>query len=210
MRELQLFLDDGRAAALAQFPSAGRTDADFWSSKVDGQTPAGYLVGGALAGAARVLVQFQLAAKHGISAPSNYADFLRLLDEENQRRLTAVEKNEPIYGPKQYSETNYLGYLVDGVAVSLQGPLVNDGTLVVNDAAIDSYFVQHPQQFQLSDGTVADIHDEKVRSKIATAVTQTEYDAYVDQLAQQAVIQRSPSLDTVLSGGCLASGICVK
>lgn len=50
----------------------------------------------------------------------NYSDFKHNLKQENNRRIKAVENKQVIYGPMQYSEEFYYGYLHNNMVLTLE------------------------------------------------------------------------------------------
>lgn len=209
MRELQIFLNKQRAQTLAVYPNAsGGADAAFWTTRQGAQTPADHLLNGALKDVARVTVQFKLAVRYEIPAPKDYNSFLQALVNENSRRHEAVAKHQPIYGPIQYAESNYLDYLIGQIAFELKTKMSADGTLSISESSLNAYFTANQDRFRSSDSTAPSLTDPKTRQQAQDALTESEYEDYVNRLATSNQIAPDTGLTTILNAGCLVSGQC--
>lgn len=211
MRELQIFLVKDRAAVLARYqsdPAAGTGNA-FWTRPINGETPAARLTDAALADVARTTVQLELAAKHRLVADPRYSTFLTALSAENQRRRTAVAHHQAVYGPVQYSEANYLDYLIGQYAYDLEPPLEADGTLPVTDAAVAAYVMANASLFASPDGTPAGPTQPTVQAQARRALVDAEYQQLVQRLALQARIVQTDT-EVIATGGCLTTGECTR
>lgn len=178
MRELQLFLDQDRAAVIAGSPDTA-AGAAFWTGLAGSTTPAQRLVDIALADAARAAVQFDAARRYGLKAPTDYQDFVAALDAENARRAHAVAAGQPIYGPRQYSEAAYLDYLLGQTAFDLAQKMAADGALP-------------------TDGAVAGGDNQ----------LSTAYETKIDELVASATVTTTDATKVIVNGGCLTTGEC--
>jgi hypothetical protein len=110
----------------AAFGYFGRTygvttpGADFWTTSYEGEVPAEWLKQRVLAECVRIKVELGLAKENGLVPDTSYAAFLRTLDRENERRRECLAKGEPIYGPKQYREDEFLLYAMNNMRILLQ------------------------------------------------------------------------------------------
>jgi hypothetical protein len=209
MRELQIFLNKERAQTLAAYPNASAgADAAFWTTRQGTQTPADHILNAALQDVARVTVQFKLAARYNIPAPKDYNSILQALVSENSRRHEAVAKHQPIYGPIEYSESNYLDYLIGQIAFELKTKMSADGTLSISESSLDAYFTANQDRFRSSDSTAPSLTDPKTRQEAQDALTESEYEEYVNRLANSSQKAPDAGLTTILNGGCLVSGQC--
>lgn len=63
------------------------------------------------------------AKKYGILDDTSYDAFLSKLKQENERRSAALAKGQIIYGPTQYTEQMYYGYVLSNIAIQLKKAL---------------------------------------------------------------------------------------
>ncbi|MWV43965.1 hypothetical protein GRF59_09995 [Paenibacillus sp. HJL G12] len=64
----------------------------------------------ALEQAVEAKVAQEAAVQFGIIQDSSFSAFLKELKVENERRTAALNNNEPLYGPQQYTEKTYYDY----------------------------------------------------------------------------------------------------
>ena len=211
MRELQIYLSKDRAAVLARYqsnPAAGKGDR-FWNQIVDGGTPAELLTQSAMADVKKTTVQLQLAAQYKLIADPSYSSFLTAFNAENNRRATAIANHQPVYGPVQYTEANYLDYVIGQYAYELEPKLEADGSLPVTDADLNAYYTANAAQFASPDGTPADPTQPATQTQIRRAFLDAEYQQLVAGLASRAATIETDT-HTITSGGCLATGTCTS
>ncbi|MEU1481073.1 hypothetical protein [Streptomyces sp. NPDC005760] len=149
VRELVLYLAQERSATFTHFRQKfGAEDGpEFWTTEHDGQTPAAYLRERALADVTRVTVELNLAHRQGLLADSGYDAFLRNWQAENARRRTAVTTHQVIYGPVQYTESNYFTYVLNNLGAALRDRLTDTRAITTPDSALRSYFSAHRGDF---------------------------------------------------------------
>jgi hypothetical protein len=136
-RELALYLDRDRSAIVAEYQSRGTDIASggFWQTPVDGVTPARRLVDTARDDVVRLHTQLRIAADAHIEAPQTYDQLVRAWQNENARRANALDKGQPVYGPQQFSESDFIDYLLGNLAQQTQTELAAQGTLGGGDVA---------------------------------------------------------------------------
>ncbi|MFK4100690.1 hypothetical protein ACI2L1_11565 [Streptomyces sp. NPDC019531] len=135
VREFTLYLAQERAATFAHFQQAyGVSDGpDFWTTPHGGTTPAAYARKLALAEVTKATVVLGLAHRHGLIADPGYDAFLTSWTAENARRSQAVADHQVVYGPVQYTEANYLSYVLHDLDAQLETKLAENGTIAVPD-----------------------------------------------------------------------------
>ncbi|MCI3278368.1 hypothetical protein [Streptomyces cylindrosporus] len=135
VREFTLYLAQERAATFAHFRQAyGVSDGpDFWTTPHGGTTPAAYARKLALADVTRAAVVLGLAQRHGLIADPGYDAFLTSWTAENARRRDAVAAHQVVYGPVQYTEANYLNYVLHDLDARLETKLTRSGDITVPD-----------------------------------------------------------------------------
>jgi hypothetical protein len=146
VRELAPYLAQERAATFTHFRQKFGADhgPDFWTTEHGGQTPAACLRERALADVTRVAVELNLAHRQGVLADSGYDAFLHNWQTENARRRTAVAAHQVIYGPVQYTESNYFTYVLNNLAAALRERLTDTRAITTPDSALRSQFTAHP------------------------------------------------------------------
>lgn len=124
-----------RAGVLADFRAryGARIDGGFWTARFGGERPIDALKPKALELAIRRKVEQLLMKQEGILPDASYRGYLALLASENQRRREALRTGVPIYGPEQYSEQDYLEYLISNGTIALEERLPG---LVAGDAEL--------------------------------------------------------------------------
>ena len=203
VREFELFLAQDRAATFAYFRQKyGAVDSrTFWTTPYGGQTPQAYLKQHALTDAVNTTVQRQLAHGFGILPDATYSEFLQALAAENTRRGLAVKQGQPVYGPVQYTETNYFSYLLEQQVPALQDALVNKGVIVITESALCQFYAAHQGQFRTTSSEAASgtpttgpgsppAADSfaQAEPQVRMAYVQQQYDAYLSKAVEAATV----------------------
>jgi hypothetical protein len=208
-RELQIYLDRGRAATITHFQTEyhAATGAGFWTTRYGDSTPSEYLIDAALADIARATIQIQWAVKYGIAESATYDAFLAQLRDENLRRHNAIVEKKPIYGPAQYTEGNYFQYLQDQYSFDLQDAMRTNGTINIDTGSITSFLRAHPDM-AASVRLHAGQAEAEANEMIVRLYTEDRYSALLAQAADAASVTPSAALESV-ARGCLESGRCI-
>ncbi|XUL86233.1 hypothetical protein ACQ86D_05580 [Streptomyces galilaeus] len=135
VREFALYLTQERAATFAHFRQVYSVSdgPDFWTTSHGGTTPAAYARKLALADVTHATVVLGLAHRQGLLADPGYDAFLADWTAENTRRAKAVAAHQVVYGPAQYTEANYLSYVLHDLDAQLETKLAANGTIAVPD-----------------------------------------------------------------------------
>ncbi|WSQ13258.1 hypothetical protein OG604_38965 [Streptomyces sp. NBC_01231] len=189
VREFALYLGQERAATFTHFRQKfGTADGPhFWTTPHDGQTPASYLRERALADVTRATVELNLAHQDGLVADSGYGSFLHNWERENARRRNAVAAHQVIYGPVQYTESNYFTYVLNNLAAALRDRLTDTRAITTPDSALRSYFTAHRGDFPHQ--SFASAHEE-----VRQAYVLDRYRALIERLAGSAHVRRYHSV----------------
>jgi len=181
VREFALYLVQERAATFTHFRQKfGTADGPhFWTTPHDGQTPAAYLRVRALADVTRTTVELNLAHRHGLVADSGYDAFVHNWETENARRRNAVAAHQVIYGPVQYTESNYFTYVLNNLAAALRERLTETRVITTPDSALRFYFTAHRDDFRHQSFAVA-------REEVRQAYVLDRYQAMIGRLTRSA------------------------
>lgn len=181
VREVALYLAQERAATFTHFRQKfGAVDGPhFWTTPHDGQTPAAYLRERALADVTRITVELTLAHRQGLVADSGYDAFLHNWQTENARRRKAVAAHQAIYGPVQYTESNYFTYVLSNLAAALRDRLTDTRAITTPDSALRSYFTAHHGDFRHQSFAAA-------REEVRQAYVLDRYQAVIGRLTASA------------------------
>jgi len=210
MREFALYLDQDRSAVVAflQQRFGAQDGASFWTTRFAGKTASEWLEAAALADVTRTTVQFELASRYKLVLSPSYADFVTAWQTENERRAQAVANHQPIYGPQQYTESNYLSYVVGNLAYALQDKLAADGTFDTSDATLQAYYLKHASDFTTNQIGPAPINFEPVKLQVRLASLDAQYRALIDRRVASARVTTTADLARLVSSGCIAVGAC--
>ena len=118
-------------------------DVDFWETRFEGEVPAEMLKKTALEECITIKVQQILAKEEGLIEDISYGKYLKDLYEENERRKIALEKNQIIYGPEQYTEDVYFKLLFMNMVNELRQKI--DGKLICSEDDILKYYEEGKQ-----------------------------------------------------------------
>jgi hypothetical protein len=211
-REFALFLDQDRASVFAYFQQhfGAQDSKSFWTTSFAGQTPTEWLRSAALTDATRTTVQFALAYQYKLVTSPGYAEFLNTWKAENRRHALDVANHRPIYGPQQYTEANYLTYVIGNLGFELQDSLASDGKFDTSDAKLNAYYLTHVSDF--SKGRIGPILTdfEAVKVQVRLAYLNTQYVTLVDRLVKSATVTTTSNMQRLVKSGCIGAGTCTS
>lgn len=122
VKEFRLEMQRNRAAVYAYFKNKYGIDShkNFWTGNYSGESPLQVIQKNTLEEQVRIKVQQILFAEKGLQIDIDYKSFIASLQKENRRRAEAVKKNEVIFGPLRYSETEYFNYIFGNLVTNLK------------------------------------------------------------------------------------------
>nr|WP_285891165.1 peptidylprolyl isomerase [Paenibacillus pasadenensis] len=114
---------------------------NYWTEKHGApESPLEYIKKEAL----KQLVEAKLIQKQAqelkLEESFDYASFPEKLESENERRQKALENNQPVYGPTQYSEADYYDYLTANLKLGLVRKLLADPVWSPDEAELKAYY----------------------------------------------------------------------
>ena len=112
----------------------------FWEKKYNGQTPLEMIQQKALDTLVVFKVQERLLEERNLWPYSHYSELISDLKKTNAAREKAAREGITIYGPINYTERAFFDYQFGNAIIRLKKQLVEEGTLVVDEEALLSYF----------------------------------------------------------------------
>lgn len=193
VREFALYLAQDRAATFSYFQQTyGAADGPrFWNASYGGRTPADYLRELALTDVTRATVILDLGRHTGLIPDAGYDAFLADWQAENIRRLKAVTAHQVIYGPVQYTETDYFSYILAEISAALPEELAASGTIRTSDTLLHAYYQAHLNSYRGqagSAGAVAYPPYSQVASQVRQDYLHAQFQALIGRLAKSARI----------------------
>ena len=204
VREFVLYMAQERAATFTYFQNRyGAGDGPhFWTTPHDGTTPADYLRTRALADVTRATVLQRLAHRYGLLSDPTYAGFLRDWAGENDRRRAALAAHKVIYGPVQYTEANYLTYMLNDLSFRLEQKLTSTGLLKAAEGQIRHYYDTHRSallQGAHAGSPVTTPPFSQIRSQVRKMYLDDSYQALVKRAVESASAESNPSVVKAIS-----------
>ncbi len=209
VREMNLFIAQERAATFAYFKQQDGVDdnAQFWSTAYGGQTPQDYIKKAALADISKVTVQQQLAHQYGLLPDPSYGAFVHAWLQENARRRQALANHQIIYGPIQYTETNYFTYVFDQITYDLKQLLAQRGIIGTSDTVLYPYYLAHQAVFQQapasatgrSQSTLVTPPFTQIRGEVEQRYVDDQYATLVSNLTNQAHVVINQAVYNVIT-----------
>ena len=96
---------------------------DFWNRDFNGEIPNLRLYSQVLQEAVRIKTEQLMMREYGLAKDLSYQTFYDAFIAENKRRAKALENDEIIYGPKQYTEISYFEYLHNNRLLKLKAAI---------------------------------------------------------------------------------------
>lgn len=139
--EFKLFMDLRRANVFTYFQQTHKAtyQPEFWDSSYGGEVPIRMLREDVLNELVRIKVQQLWARELGLAKDVSYAQFLKALAAENERRRIALRNREPIYGPQQYDIRGYYDYLFSNLVVALRDRMAHAGPAPAHEQLRERY-----------------------------------------------------------------------
>ena len=192
VREFEYYLALERANTFAYFLQHynDSDSAAFWTTAYGGQTPQDYIKKLALADTVHAVAQQVLGRRYGVASFTSYAAFLKGLAAENARRARALAQHVPIYGPRQYTESDYFTYEQAQVGISLQSALVDRGVIKLTNANLEKYYKEHQRGYaQL--GATSFV---QAKGEVEQDYTDSSYSALLSRFAASASVHVNPAV----------------
>jgi len=96
-----------------------RDSADFWTTPHGGITPLTMIKQLTTQQVVQVTVQLEMARARGLVRDITYAALISGMQQENQRRASAVAQNRPVYGLMSFTESEYFNYVTSNLEAEL-------------------------------------------------------------------------------------------
>ncbi|TZF84680.1 hypothetical protein FW774_06775 [Pedobacter sp. BS3] len=176
----------GQFAKTHQSSEAG----NFWNTAFNGVKPIDSLRSRALKALIVLKVQEQLLTRHKLWPYKNYNQLLEALHKTNIDRNNAVQKNEVIYGPVNYTEQDFYDYQFSNAIIRLKKAFRDSGVIKVNDSLLSAHFNQLKSKGIYSGKQSFD----KVKNSVADNYTEQRYQHFIDSLVSKAQVQKVPAV----------------
>jgi parvulin-like peptidyl-prolyl isomerase len=140
-REFKQSLIRNRASIYSYFKQKYGVDhsSKFWESSYGGESTIGTSRKRALDECVRTKVVQILFKQKGLMKDIRYSSFLEEFKAENIRRENAVKNKQVIYGPVQYEESYYFGYVFNNTVTKLKEKL-GEKELCAKDEELKKYY----------------------------------------------------------------------
>lgn len=188
-----------RSAVVSEGGAAASTP-DFWRTSSGSSTPAERLVDRARRDVVRLQVQLELAHRAGIHAPADYGQVLQAWELENGRRAEALQAGKPVYGPQQFSESDYLDYFTGNLSQATEAALVKRGRLDDRESGARRFQQAHQDRFPGDFDTI--------RQQVTMAYLEAQYTALLDRETGRASAHGTALLTNLPRYRCVAEGSC--
>ncbi|MCM3746416.1 peptidylprolyl isomerase [Paenibacillus pasadenensis] len=157
-REFRMIMNSGPVAetyAYFQKKHGAAPGKNFWESNFGGEIPIDYARGKTVEALVRIKLNQLLMKQNGVKPDLSYRTFIAGWQKENARRKAAVAKGEPIYGPVEYSESEYFRYVLTNDEVALKDRL-EQGEFKLTEEELRARYKAAKPQFRLPDSIKLD------------------------------------------------------
>ncbi|HQA56792.1 MAG TPA: peptidylprolyl isomerase [Acetivibrio sp.] len=154
VREYKMRLKSNSNEGLELFSEKNmlKNDSDLLSSSLKSKAPDEVVKQNVLEDIIRIKVQQKLAMEKGIIDSTDYKDFLKELEKENEKRNDAIKNNKVIYGPENYGEIEYYSYKFDNMVKELKNKLKESEFLISESEIKEMYLRLKESRFKIPDG----------------------------------------------------------
>lgn len=123
-----------------------------------------------------------LAKRRGVTGDISFAAFQRKLEQENARRLKAVENREVIYGPRQYQPYRYFYFELADLEQAALEAYQKDPANAVPEAEIEAFYQEH--KLGMGDRPLSD-----ARAPISRQIQKKNHTKLIETLTAQAKVE---------------------
>ncbi len=157
--ELQLFMDIYKSEAASNLKKTYDVtlSSQTYEEKAGDKTALQYWKDYAFERLLRYKIEQQLAVKQGILnfQDISFSSFQRTYEEENNRRNSAIQRGEVVYGARQYTIQSYYRYQYSNLQIDLMDKLFTDGgELDVKKKQLEEYYLAHKEDYKEIDSYV--------------------------------------------------------
>jgi hypothetical protein len=188
-----------RSAVVSESGGAA-SSSEFWETKTGNTTPSERLVNLARRDVIRLQVQLELAQHSGVEAPTSYPQVLQAWQLENGRRAEALRTRKPVYGPQQFSESDYLDYFTGNLTQATESALVEHGRLDDSESGARRFQRAHLNRFP---GAF-----DPIRQQVTMAYLESQYTELIDREIRQVSVQGTALLTDLPRYRCVSEGAC--
>ena len=121
---------------------AGSVNSDFWETSYQGEVPYRILTDKTLERLKLIAATYATAEEHGYLPAGSLANIEERLQQENERRQTAIANGEPVYGLSAYTLDTFLEYEVDSLQKLYCEDLDNEG-MALSDEECQAYYDEY-------------------------------------------------------------------
>lgn len=121
---------------------AGSVNSDFWETSYQGEVPYRILTDKTLERLKLIAATYATAEEHGYLPAGSLANIEERLQQENERRQTAIANGEPVYGLSAYTLDTFLEYEVDSLQKLYCEDLENEG-MALSDEECQAYYDEY-------------------------------------------------------------------
>ncbi|GGD51252.1 hypothetical protein GCM10010911_06010 [Paenibacillus nasutitermitis] len=128
-------------------------DDSFWTKRYGDEVPRQVLLRKALDRSVRVKVEQLEAKRKGLVDDISYAAFRSGLVQENERRQKAVEQQQAVYGPVQYTEDVYHEYVRSNMNLALKAALIQ-GDMPIGEDELRKHYETMRDELYKEEGRI--------------------------------------------------------
>lgn len=121
---------------------AGSVNGDFWETSYQGEVPYRVLADKTLERLKLLAAVYETAEEKGYLPAGSLADVEGRLQQENERRQTAIANGEPVYGLSAYTLDTFLEYEMDSLQKLYCEDLDNEG-MALSDEECQAYYDEY-------------------------------------------------------------------
>ena len=151
--EFKLQLDLNRAEIFNYFKQKynANDSHSFWTTRFGGETPIGRLKREALNAIIQIKIQEILARQEHLIGNISYSALMKNWATTNQWREKAQNNHQVLYGPIQYSASNYYQYILGNLFIHLQNKVIKQHSPTFIE--LNKFYEAHKQNYH-SSGTI--------------------------------------------------------
>ncbi|WP_223260445.1 peptidyl-prolyl cis-trans isomerase [Paenibacillus ihbetae] len=127
--------------------------AAFWNTSYGGEFPLELLKKKALEDTVNLKIQQIIAMEQGVLTDISYGSFEQNFNQENERRQKAINNNQVVFGPAQYTEEAYLEYVMGNSILSVKNRLM-ERDWKPNDEQLKTFYETKKDQLYKAPATV--------------------------------------------------------
>jgi hypothetical protein len=184
--EFNLLLSDNISSTFTYIHNkyAANDSNDFWEKNFNGEVPKEIAKQKTMEKLIKIKIEQILMKKYGILDDIGYSRFLQDFENENKERMERINKNQVIFGPKQFQVKMYYDYTQNNMCLELKKKL-GEKEFKLGSEELKAYY----EKIKTADSAFKNIDFEKAKNVAQLKYIDEKYNEIIEKLVKDARVE---------------------